>query len=126
MKNPINYLPYLLALLPQFIFQNYTLVIIGTILTGLIAAYFVAATRVFGKMFIIELFAFTIVFFMLKDRVAYLNGVLNSFALPAIALSIIFPVFNALNIAILFFTGYKLGRLLPWKLNIANNVNIAE
>lgn len=104
--------PYIIALIPQFIFTNYIWVLISTVLIGFIASYVVSPVKVFGKMFILEFILFFVLFFMLKERVFYLKDVLLYFQVPSMFLSIVLPIFNALNISILFFAGYKSGRLL--------------
>ena len=70
---------------------------------------------VFIKMMMIELIVFSTTLFIFKDRIFYLNGILENLEIPEILLSICIPIFNSLNVAILFFTGYKLGNLLPIK-----------
>lgn len=118
MKKLINYWPFVLAVLPQLVFTNYIWVLISTILIGFIAYYFIPAQKVFGKMFIIELVLFFILFLIVQDRVFYIKDVLKHFGLPTFTLLIILPFFNALNVGILFFTGYQIGRLLLGKLNV--------
>lgn len=116
MKKLINHWPYVMAILPQLIFTDYIWVIISTILIGSIAYYFIPAQKVFGKIFIIELVLFFILFFIVQDRVFYMKDVLKHFGLPTFILLVIFPFFNALNVGILFFTGYQISRLLLDKL----------
>lgn len=113
MKKILQYWPYALALLPQFIFTDYRLVMAATVLIGMAAALLAPQRRVFGKMFGTELIVFSVVFFLFRDRVFYLHDVVRSLELPDILVTLVPPVFNALNVAILFYTGYKLVGLFP-------------
>ncbi|WP_299315150.1 hypothetical protein [uncultured Aquimarina sp.] len=115
MKKVINYWPYLLALLPQFIFTNYTLIVVTVILIGFISGYAAKNKLVVVKMIILELIVFSIVLFVYKDRIFYLDEIFKNLEIPIIMLSIVVPVFNALNITVLFFMGYTLSSLLPGK-----------
>jgi len=113
MKKVINYIPYIIAaLLPQFIFKDYLWILISTILIGFITQLFMKNKKFFLKLFLIELVLFSIVFFIHKNRIVYLNDVAHNLELPEIVLMFLFPIFNALNISILFFLGYKLSSLL--------------
>lgn len=112
MKKILNYLPYIVALVPQFIFENYTLVLVSTILIGFIAQFFIHREKVFLKIFILETIVFSIIFFLLKDRVFYLNEVSNNLGFSEILIIICFPLLNAVNVSILFFFGYKISNLL--------------
>ncbi|AXT56529.1 MULTISPECIES: hypothetical protein [Aquimarina] len=116
MKKTLNYLPYVVALIPQFVFNNYNLILISTILIGFIAQFVIDRNKVFFKVFILEILAFSIVFFLLKERVYYLNEALNNLGFSEILIVILLPVFNAINISILFFFGYKLSNLIFLKM----------
>ncbi len=116
MKKVINQWPFLIALLPQFFIDDYLWIIITVILIGSISRFFLKDKRVFIKMFVMELIVFSIIFFVFKDRVFYLHGTLESVGLPNILLSVLFILFNALNIAILFFAGYALSTLFTKKI----------
>lgn len=111
MKKIINLWPYFVALLPQFFVENYLWLTITLILIGCISKFFLKEKGVFLKMFLLELIVFTIVFFVFGDRVSYLHGILENSGLPSFLLSLLFILFNALNVAILFFTGYTLSSL---------------
>ena len=124
MKNIINQWLYIAALLPQFLFEDYMWLVITVILIGGVSRFFLKDKRVFVKLFCLELIVFTIVFFIFQDRVFYLQGVFESIELPSILLSIVFVIFNALNIAILFFTGYKLTGLFTEKTEAITSVEI--
>lgn len=111
MKNILNYLPYIVVLIAQFLINNYTIILISTILIGFIAAYRIERKRVFFKCFIIGLAVFIVVFLVYESRVEYLKGILVNLGLSRIFIYVLFPLFNALNTAILFFFGYKIGVL---------------
>ncbi|HWK07169.1 MAG TPA: hypothetical protein VNS58_26235 [Puia sp.] len=108
MKKIINYWPYGLALLPQFIFADYSWVIISVVAIGMISTRFIGARNVFWKMFIIELILFSLFFFIVRDRLFYVKGVLKYFEMPEFLLLLVPPVFNALNTAVLFCVGREL------------------
>ena len=118
MKKVFNHWLYIVAILPQFVFEDYLWITIIVILTGWISRYFLKDKRVFIKLFILELIVFATVFFIYNDRIFYLKGVLDNLELPTILLSITFLLFNALNISILFFTGYTLNSLILNKTKI--------
>ncbi|MHA7059721.1 hypothetical protein ACWGOQ_0021015 [Aquimarina sp. M1] len=111
MKKVINYWPYFIALIPQFIFNDYIWIVISIIFIGFISQYSIKNNLVFIKMMIIELIVFSMILFIFSDRIFYLKGILENLEIPEILLSICIPIFNSLNVAILFFTGYKLGSL---------------
>ncbi|WP_264529214.1 hypothetical protein [Flavobacterium sp. N502540] len=112
MKNILNYLPYIVVLLAQFLINNYTVILLITILTGFIAAFKMEHQRVFFKSFIIGLVVFTIIFLIYQSRVEYVKDLLVNLGLPSLFIYVFFPLFSALNTAILFFIGYKTGRLI--------------
>jgi hypothetical protein len=112
MKNILNYLPYIVVLLAQFFINNYNIIVILTILTGFVAAFKIENKRVFLKSFLVGLVAFTIVFFIYESRVEYVKDLLVNIGLPGLFIYVLFPLFSALNTAILFFIGYKTGRLV--------------
>lgn len=112
MKNILNYLPYIVVLLAQFFINNYNIIVILTILTGLVAAFKIENKRVFLKSFLVGLVAFTIVFLIYESRVEYVKDLLVNIGLPGLFIYVLFPLFSALNTAILFFIGYKTGRLV--------------
>ncbi|GAA0731504.1 hypothetical protein GCM10009430_43810 [Aquimarina litoralis] len=124
MKKILNYWPYLIALIPQFIFNNYLLIVITTFLVGLTSRFYIKNKWVLVKMFLLELLTFTIIFLIVGDRIFYLDEILLNLNLSESLLVIIFPIFNALNISILFFTGYMLGTLLFGK-KIATNTALS-
>ncbi|MFW0739596.1 hypothetical protein [Flavobacterium sp. T12S277] len=112
MKNILNYLPYIVVLLAQFFINNYNIIVILTILTGFVAAFKIENKRVFLKSFLVGLVAFTIVFLIYESRVEYVKDLLVNIGLPGLFIYVLFPLFSALNTAILFFIGYKTGRLV--------------
>jgi hypothetical protein len=123
MKKILNYLPYIVVLLAQFFINNYTIIVLFTILTGFIAAFKIEHKRVFLKCFIIGVIVFTIVFLIYESRVEYVKDLLVNLGLSSLFIYVFFPVFNALNTAILFFFGYKIGTLvLERKLARASHV----
>lgn len=109
MKNILNYLPFVVALLAQFLINNYTVIVLFTILTGFVAAFRIERKRVFLKSFLTGVVVLTIVFLVYQSRVEYLKGLLVNLELPSVLIYVFFPLFNALNTAILFFFGYKIG-----------------
>ncbi|MCC9018881.1 MULTISPECIES: hypothetical protein [Flavobacterium] len=112
MKNILNYLPFIVVLLAQFLINNYTVILLFTILTGFIAAFKIERKRVFLKCFIIGLVVATTVFLIYESRVAYVKDLLVNLGLSSLFIYVFFPLFNALNTAILFFFGYKTGTLV--------------
>lgn len=112
MKNILNYLPYVVVLLAQFLINNYTVILILTIVTGFIAAFKIENKRVFLKCFLIGLVVATTVFLIYESRVEYVKELLANIGLPSLFIYVLFPLFNALNTAILFFFGYKIGTLV--------------
>jgi hypothetical protein len=111
MKNLLNYLPYIVVLIAPFLINNYTIILISTILIGFIAAFKIERKKVFLKCFIIGIVVFTIVFLIYQSRVDYVKGLLVNLGLSSVFIFVLFPLFNALNTAILFFFGYKMGVL---------------
>ncbi|MEL6941236.1 MAG: hypothetical protein AAFO82_01085 [Bacteroidota bacterium] len=112
MKLLKNNIPFLLALLPQILFSNYMLVLITTIGIGFLGAWLIEGNRVFLKMLVLQLVFFSILFLLKKDNILYLDQVIQNLELPSVIVPILFILFNTLNIAILFFFGYKFQRLL--------------
>ncbi len=123
MKKLFNYWPYVVALLPQFIFDNYLWIMITIILIGIIANLFIKRKMVFLKMFVLELITISVVYFVYENRILYLSEVFENLNISEIFVSISFLVFNALNISILFFFGFKLSSLL---LNKKNKITSQE
>lgn len=111
MKNIINYWPYIVAIALQLTIPNYTLIVLFTILIGAIAVFFIKRNRVLIKSFSLALIIFLVVFIIFRSRVVYMEDVINGLGLPSFLGLILFPVFNALNVTILFFMGYTLGKL---------------
>ncbi|MFT5892387.1 MAG: hypothetical protein ACI9Y7_002497 [Dokdonia sp.] len=112
MKHLFNYLPYIIIIGLPFVISNYTLLVLSTIIVGLVTSFYMPNKSVFLKSFLLTFIVFVIVFFIYKSRVLYMESVLNSFGFPDASLYLIFPVFNALNVSILFLVGHKLGTLL--------------
>lgn len=111
MKYLFNYLPYIIIVGLQFVIPNYTLLMISTILVGVVASFYIKNKSIFLKSFILTFVVFAVIFFIYKSRVLYMESILNSFGLPVYSLYLIFPVFNALNVSILFLVGHKLGTI---------------
>lgn len=111
MKNILNYLPYIVVLIAQFLINNYAIILITTILIGFIAAFTIERKRVFLKSFLIAIVVFTTVFLIYQSRIEYLKGILENLGLSSVLIYLLFPLFNALNTAILFLIGYKIGVL---------------
>ncbi|OXB23739.1 hypothetical protein B0A80_09765 [Flavobacterium tructae] len=112
MKNILNYLPYIVVLLAQFLINNYTVILILTIVTGFIAAFKIENKRVFLKCFLIGLVVATTVFLIYESRVEYVKDLLVNLGLSSLFIYVVFPLFSALNTAILFFFGFKIGTLI--------------
>ncbi len=107
-----NYLPYLLALLPQVIFSQYLLVVLTTVLIGFLAAWFIEGRRVFLRMLGIQFVFFLVLFLVFQANISYLGQIMSNLKMPAIIVPILFVLFNTLNLAILFFFGYKVARMI--------------
>lgn len=118
MKSIKNTLPYLIALIPQILIANYTVMLISVILIGFIAGWFLTDKKVFVKMMIFQFAFFTILFFTTNDNIHYLESVIENIGLPSILLPVIFILFNTLNISILFLFGFKLQKLTFSKVSI--------
>lgn len=112
MKRIKNTLPFILALVPQLLFEKYIYVLIITIIIGFIGAWIQEDKKIFSKMLIIQLIFFSIIFYFTKDNISYLNNVAENLKLPAFLITIIFILFNTLNISILFLFGYRLQKLV--------------
>lgn len=111
--NPIkNWLPFLIALVPQILFENYNYVLVLTIVIGFLAGWFVTDRKIFTKMFLIQLVFFSALFYSTTKNIAYLNQVIENLGMPSFLIDIIFILFNTLNIAILFLFGYRLQKLI--------------
>jgi hypothetical protein len=78
---------------------------------------------VFFKMFVLELITISVVYFVYENRVLYLSGVFENLNISETFVPISFLIFNALNISILFFFGYKISSLL---LNKKNKITSQE
>lgn len=115
MKKIIKFTPYLIALLPQFFIGNYIWYMITIVLIGFIARYVIKPKKVFLTMFLVELVAFSVLFLVLKDRVFYVKEIVEGAGIPVLSSTMIFILFNALNIAVLFFTGYTLSQVFSTK-----------
>lgn len=115
MKNIINYLPYCIAIVLQFIIPSYFLIVLLTVLIGIISAFFIKRRRVFIRSFSLTFLIFMLVFILYQSRIVYMGDVIASIGLPSITLYILFPLFTALNVSILFYTGYVLGTLFSKK-----------
>jgi hypothetical protein len=104
--------PLLLALPFQFLFQDYSWIVISTILAGFVAQLLTEDKRLFLKVFIIELVIFALIFMYFSNRISYLDHVFQNLRLPEFLIGGFFVAFNALNIATLFFMGYKVSSLI--------------
>lgn len=108
-------IPYLLATLPQILIENYTLIVVFTIITGFFGGYILESKKVFFKILLIQFFVFSILFFISRDHIFYLDVVLENLGMTKILAPILFITFNVLNISILFFFGFKLQNLIVYK-----------
>ena len=121
MKKILNYLPFIVVLLAQFLINNYTIILIFTILIGFLAAFKIERKRVFLKNFIIGLIVFTAVFLLYESRVEYVKSLFVNLGLSSVFIYVLFPLFNALNTAILFAFGFKIGALVADRKLVKNN-----
>ncbi len=112
MNKTLNYLPILIALFPQFLFEDYELIMITTILIGIIAYFSLGNQNVFFRIFLSQLFVFSIAFLIYENRIFYLYEVFRNFELPELLLVMLFILFNTLNISLLFIFGYKIGSVI--------------
>jgi CDP-diglyceride synthetase len=121
MKKTLNYLPFIVVLLAQFLINNYTIILIFTILIGFLAAFKIERKSVFLKNFIIGLIVFTAVFLLYESRVEYVKSLFVNLGLSSVFIYVMFPLFNALNTAILFAFGFKIGGLVADRKLVKNN-----
>lgn len=124
MKKIFNYLPYVLIVLIQFLVNNYTAILVSIILLGVIASFRIKRKGVFLKSFLIALIVFTTVFLVYQSRVEYIKGLLVNLGLSGGFIYVFFPILNALNTAILFFFGYKIGTLFTKKKSTSNEQSL--
>ncbi|MEO7976398.1 hypothetical protein [Flavobacterium sp.] len=121
MKKILNYLPFIVVLLAQFLINNYTIILIFTILIGFMAGFKIERKRVFLKHFIIGLIVFTAVFLLYESRVVYVKSLFVNLGLSSVFIYVLFPLFSALNTAILFAFGFKFGVLVADRKLVKNN-----
>ncbi|GGG24288.1 hypothetical protein GCM10011344_26280 [Dokdonia pacifica] len=112
MKNAIKLWPYAICLLPQFFITDYLWYMIIIIAIGFLAKFVVRPKNVFVTLFVLELVTCAILFLVFNDRVFYLNGIFENLKLPALLSPVAFILFNAINMTVLFFTGYTLGKVV--------------
>ena len=112
MRRLTNVMPYLVALIPQIVFHNYTFVLLSTILIGFISGWTLTIKGVFMKMAIVQLAFYSLLFLTNKSNIEYLNDVLGNFGLSSYLLPFLFIIFNTLNISFLFLLGRKIQKLL--------------
>ncbi len=115
MKIIKNILPYLLATLPQIVLENYILMIAVTVIIGFFGGYVLEDKKVFLKILALQFLVFSILFFISRDHISYLDGVLTNLGMTTLLVPIVFITFNVLNISILFFFGYKLQNLVVYQ-----------
>ena len=111
MKKILNYLPYILVILIQFLMSNYSMILMTIILIGFVSPFTIKHRKVFLKTFLMALLVFTTVFLIYQSRLGYVKELLVNLGLPEFFVFVFFPVINALNTAILFFFGYSIGNL---------------
>jgi hypothetical protein len=107
-----NWVPVIIALIPQIIFENYPYILLSTIGIGFISGWFVTEKKVFLKILILQLLFFIFLFYSSNKNIQYLNEVIQNLGLPAFLIDFVFIAFNTLNITILFYFGYRLQRLI--------------
>ena len=114
-----NYIFYILALIPQLIFTNYILVMVSTILIGFIGYSFIQQKHIFFKMFLFELLFFVIVLYFCHKNITYFYNVLKGFQISEIVVTMILILFNAINVAVLFYLGnFIRGIFVQYKLKL--------
>ena len=121
MKKILNYLPFTVVLIAHFLINNYTILLIFIILTGFVAAFKIERKTVFLKNFIIGLVVFTAVFLIYESRVEYVKSFFVNLELSSVLIYVLFPLFNALNTAILFAFGFKIGILIADRKFVKND-----
>lgn len=121
MKKILNYLPFIVVLIPQFLINNYIIILLFTILIGFLSFFTIERKRVFLKCFLFGIAVFTTVFLIYESRVDYVNGLLINLGLSRLFIYVVFPVFSALNTTILFFFGYKTAQLFFDKKSVTEN-----
>ena len=94
MKKILNYLPYILVVLIQFLVNNYTVILVSIILIGAIASFKIERKRVFLKSFLIALIVFATVFLIYQSRVDYVKGLLVNLGLPGGFIYVLFVLSN--------------------------------
>ncbi|WP_440880062.1 hypothetical protein [Tenacibaculum sp. C7A-26P2] len=104
-KKLIKDIPLLLATLPQIIFNNYGWIIAITILVGFSSAFLIENRNIFRKIICYQFIVFSIVFLFEKENIYYIDMIFDNFSLPKLLSSIIFILFNLLNIVVLFYSG---------------------
>jgi len=106
-----------MTILPQFIFKNYTLIALCTFLAGVIMNFSKEKSVPVYIIFLVELIIICIIYSLFKHRVIYLHTIMENFGLHPILTIVVFCLFNAVNISVLYMFGYKLGQLFSSKLS---------
>ncbi|MEL6970386.1 MAG: hypothetical protein AAFZ63_01105 [Bacteroidota bacterium] len=117
---------YLFALVPQFVFTQYEWMVAAVFLIGFCSAFAFRSGQVFWPLFIMQVLLTGIAFFLLGDRVSYLGDVLANFGIPAFALPILFVLFNALNVPLIFLFGRNIPPLFKdflWTSEASEDMN---
>ena len=99
------------ALLPQFIFENYLLTTIALLIIGVGYSFIQDTKYLFRNLFLVELLLISIISFLLTERIAYLAESMQAVGMPSILLYAIFILFNAINVVVLTYLGYKIGQI---------------
>ena len=120
MKAVISHFIIVLALIPQFFFDNYLMIVWSITFLGILFRYYFKRRNVFSKIFILETVTYSIFLFFTWDRLFYLPEIMLKFGISEYILIVILVVFNALNISVLFYTGYCVCDLLI-KLKLINS-----
>lgn len=107
----------IVAILPQFIFKNYPLIIFCTFIAGIIMSFSKEKSIPTYAIFLVELIIFSIVYLLYQHRIFYVDNIMENFGLHPYLSMVIFCLFNAVNISILYLFGYKLGKLFSSKLS---------
>ncbi|WP_209405586.1 hypothetical protein [Pseudozobellia sp. WGM2] len=112
MRNIKYTLPFITALFPQVLFENYTFILVCTIVIGFIGGWFLTDRNVFLKMIISQLIFFGILFYTANKNISYLDHVVENLGLSTFLIDVTFILFNTLNISLLFLFGFKFQKLI--------------
>ncbi len=117
MKRIAGQLLFFAAIIPQYVFPKYEWVVVSTCVIGFLTQLLIPNGKVFFKILIWELFSYSIMFMLFKNRIFYLDLVVENLGLNKILVPVTFIIFNTLNISLIFYFGYIISNLLLNKSN---------